>query len=129
MNPNADGYTLGLFSSLFDDFVPAEKAIPLGTCKSCKRGTTSNLALLYSLLYLFDLDLTEPFDFEESLARSSMNRLALPNYQLHFFRLAPARNEQEQYSDSKVAIRFKLGYVCGSNAYDLSTVRLPRTED
>lgn len=97
--------------------------------RGCERGTTSDLALLYSLLYFFDLDLTEPFDFEESLARSSMNRLAWPNYQLHFIGLAPARNEQEQYSDSKVAVRFKLGYVCGSNAYDLSTVWLPRTED
>lgn len=54
---------------------------------------SSNLALLYSFLYFFDLNLAESFDFKESLARSSMNRLARAKYQLRCFELGPARKE------------------------------------
>ena len=48
----------------------------------------SHLALLYSFFYFLDLDLAKSFDFEKSLARSSMNRLARANYQLYRFCLA-----------------------------------------
>ena len=106
MNPNADGCTTDVVSSILDSS-PSPQVIYLHrVMRRAVKGHVSNLALLYSFLYFLDLNLAESFDFEEGLARSSMNRLAQARRQLRCFKGAQARDKEVQYGDGEVAISF-----------------------